>query len=267
MFEAIILGLIQGLTEFLPVSSTGHLILGRSLLGLSDDYALVFDAVLHLATAMAVVVCFRSDIWSLIQIIFRKLGRLPVDKKDLNLVYALIVGTIPAVFFGLLLEDVMATNFRSPFLVAAVLVLGSIFFIYAESAYTRRRHRNRFTVKAGLKIGLWQSLALIPGFSRAGATISGGMILGFSRGQATKFAFLLAIPIMLGAGSKKLIEIMATDTAIAWLPLLVSATTAFFVGCLAIKFMLKFVRRHTFWPFIWYRIILAGLVILIGYLI
>ena len=236
----------------------------RPWLGLSDDYALAFDAVLHLATALAVVTCFRSDIWSLIQVVFRKVGRLPVDKKDLNLVYALIIGTIPAVFFGLLFEDIMANNFRSPFLVAAVLVLGSLFFIYAERVYKGGRGQNQFTIKSGLKIGLWQSLALIPGFSRAGATISGGMILGFSRGQATKFAFLLAIPIMLGAGSKKLIELMSTGLDIAWTPLLVGALTAFIVGLLAINFMLKFVRRHTFWPFIWYRIILAGLVILIG---
>ena len=150
------------------------------------------------------------------------------------------MGTIPAVFFGLLLEDIMATAFRSPTLVAGVLVVGSIFFIYAEWVYKGKKHRNQFTVKSGLKIGLWQSLALIPGFSRAGATISGGMVLGFSRGQATKFAFLLAIPIMLGAGSKKLLEIMATDTTIAWIPLLVGALTAFIVGCLAIKFCLLY---------------------------
>ena len=137
--ESVILGLIQGVTEFLPISSTGHLILGRSLFGFGAENALAFDAILHLATAAAVIVYFRRDIWLLIQTLFRKLGRLPIDTKDGALLYALAVGTVPAVVLGLALEDLMTATFRSPLLVAGVLAGGSIFFMYAEYQYSRQK--------------------------------------------------------------------------------------------------------------------------------
>ncbi len=260
--ESVILGLIQGVTEFLPISSTGHLILGRSLFGLSTDNALAFDAILHLATAAAVIVYFRRDIWLLSQALFRKLGRLQVDTKDSDLLYALAVGTVPAVVLGLTLENLMAVTFRSPLLVAGVLAAGSVFFIYAEYQYSKEKRRPGIGVKTGFKIGLFQSLALIPGVSRAGATIAGGMLLGLSRSEAARFAFLLAVPVILGAGFKKLFELMASDALVAWGAVLIGSLTAFMVGLLAIHFMLSFVRRYTFWPFIWYRLILASLVVL-----
>lgn len=262
ILSAVILGIVQGATEFLPVSSTGHLILTRSFLGVEGGNALAFDALLHLATAAAVIVYFFDDIWLLIQTALRKLGRQPVDEKNFALLIALIVGTIPAVVLGLSLESLMETTFRSPLLVAGVLVLGSIFFMYAEYAYTRRYKENHVDVPTGFKIGLFQTLALLPGFSRSGATIAGGMILGLTRTDAARFAFLLAVPVILGAGAKKFLELMTSDATVAWMPIGVGAFTAFVVGLLAIHFMLSFVRRHTLWPFIWYRLILAGIVVL-----
>ncbi len=263
LIEATALGLVQGLTEFLPVSSTGHLILARTLFGIDDSYGLAFDAILHLATATAVLVYFFPDIWMLTQTALRKLGRLPVNQKDLTVLYALLVGVIPAIIFGLSLESLMESAFRSPLLVAFVLVAGAFFFMYAEYVYQNKPRTNEMTVKKGLFVGLFQVLALIPGMSRSGATISGGMLLGLSRVEAARFAFLLAIPIIYGAGAKKFLELIITDAEIAWSAVLIGSVTAFISGLFAIHFMLSFVRSHTLWPFIWYRILLAAFVVFV----
>lgn len=263
ILEAIALGIVQGLTEFLPVSSTGHLILARELFGIDDTYALAFDAILHLATAAAVIVYFFKDIKVLINTALRKLSRLPVNQSDLTLLYALLLGTIPAVVLGLSLESTMETYLRDPLLVAGVLIAGSIFFMYAEWVYMHKNRTNEMNVKKGIKIGLFQSLALIPGMSRSGATISGGMLLGLSRSEAARFAFLLAVPIILGAGLKKLLDLIVSDGEVLWTAVGIGAVTSFFTGLLAIHFMISFVRKHTLWPFIWYRIILAAFVIFV----
>lgn len=263
IFEAIILGFVQGITEFLPISSTGHLILARTLFGVEAGDALAFDAILHLATAGAVLLYFSNDIWLLTQTVLRKLGRLPVNLKDEILIYALLVGTIPAVVLGLFLESFMESTFRSPLLVALVLVAGSVLFMVAEWKYLHEPRQGEMSTKTGFKIGLFQSLALIPGMSRSGASIAGGMLLGFTRTDAARFAFLLAIPVMLGAGGKKLLELISSDTTVQWLMVGAGAVTAFITGLFAIHFMISFVRTHTLWPFIWYRIILAAFVLFI----
>lgn len=263
LLAALILGVIQGATEFLPISSTGHLILVRSALSLEHVNALAFDAILHLATALAVTVYFWRDIMLLVHTALRILGRLPVGEKDRVLLIALIVGTIPAVIIGLLLENIMATVFRAPLLVATVLIVGSMLFAYAEYVYTYKPKQVTMSPSLGLKIGLFQVLALIPGMSRSGATISGGLILGLSRYESARFAFLLAIPIMFGAGSKKLLELLISPDAAPVMMLIVGGISAFFVGLMAIHFMLSFVRNNSLWPFIWYRILLATFVILL----
>lgn len=263
IFEAVVLGIVQGITEFLPVSSTGHLILTRAVFDIADSNGLAFDAVLHLATAAAVIVYFFPDLWQLAQAGLRKLGKLPVNKSDETLLYSLLIATIPAVILGLSLESFMETTFRSPLLVAGVLIAGSILFMYAEWVYQNNHQSNEMDVKKGFKIGLFQTLALIPGMSRSGATISGGMLLGLSRVEAARFAFLLAVPVIMGAGLKKFIEMLGSEESIAWVPVLSGAVVSFLVGLTAIHFMLRFVRTHTLWPFIWYRIILASFVIFI----
>jgi len=261
--EAIILGFVQGLTEFLPVSSTGHLILVRELFDVTTEYALAFDAILHLATAAAVIVYFHKDIWLLLNALLRWMGRLPVNERDLTLLFAIGMATIPAVLLGLSLESLMGTLFRSPLLVAGVLVVGSFLFMYAEWVYAKRPPTNEMTLKKGLLIGLFQSLALIPGMSRSGASIAGGMLLGLSREESARFAFLIAIPVILGAGSKKLLELITLNEPVAWNAVLSGAFVAFFVALFAIQFMLSFVRRHSLWPFIWYRLFLAAFVVFV----
>lgn len=266
IIDASVLGLVQGLTEFLPVSSTGHLILTRTLFGIDNAHGLAFDAVLQLASVAAVFVYFFSDVLMLTQTLLRKLGRLPVNPKDETLLYALLIGTIPAFIAGVLLESYMGSLFRSPLLVAMVLILGSIFFMYAEYSYQTKPRTNEMTIKTGLKIGLFQTLALVPGMSRSGATIAGGMLLGLTRSEAARFAFLLSIPIITGAGLKKLLELIVSDEVILWTPLAVGCVVSFVTSLIAIHFLLAFVRSHTLWPFIWYRIILACFVLFIFFL-
>lgn len=264
IFESIVFGLVQGLTEFLPVSSTGHLVLLHSFFGLTGSSALAYDAILHLATAAAVILYFWKDMILLLNTLRRKVSRLPVNQRDYNLLVALIVGTIPAVIFGLLLEDIMGTLFRSPLLVAVVLIIGSFLFMYAEWRHLSSPRKTEVSIRTGIIVGFFQCLALVPGMSRSGATISGGMILGLSREESARFAFLLAIPIILGAGSKKLLELMTTPAEpISWMMIAIGAVTAFISGLAAIHILLGFVRRYSLWPFIWYRILMATTVIVI----
>lgn len=262
MWEAIVLGLVQGATEFLPISSTGHLVLFRDLLAVSDVNALAIDAVLHLATLAAVVLYFRVDLWRLVQTGLRKLGRLPVNEQDARLLYALLLGTIPAVVVGVGLESYVAEHFQTAPVVAGVLFGAALFFIYAEWYTYQHPPHGGVTVRRGLLVGCFQALALIPGFSRSGATIAGGMLLGLTRYEASRFSFLLAIPITLGIGLKHLLDLIVADGTVAWGAIAVAAAVAFVVALLVIHYFLAFIRRHTLWPFIWYSVILS---LLIGY--
>ncbi|MCI0479048.1 undecaprenyl-diphosphate phosphatase, partial [Candidatus Uhrbacteria bacterium] len=216
--EAVLLGAVQGATEFLPVSSSGHLILLRDVLGINTASGLAFDAVLQLGTVLAVLVFFRRDIARLLIAATRLMtGRgTAVPSTDRTLILALIVGTIPAVILGLLLEETMETAFRDALLVAAALVAGGLLMAGAERLAKRRD--GALTVARGWWIGMFQALALVPGVSRSGATISGGLFLGLTREAAAKFAFLLSIPVIGGSGAKKLLD-LATETPsdISWL--------------------------------------------------
>lgn len=256
------LGVIQGLTEFLPISSSGHLILAREFVGSSGTLDLSLDALLHFATATAIVVYFWRDILSLIHAalqLIQKAGKPSNLTHEEQTVVALIVGTVPAVVFGLLLEDIMETLFRNPLLVAGTLVVGSLIMLAAEHW---RRWRNSTVLatgwKKGLVLGLFQSLALIPGMSRSGMTISGGMLFGLERADAAKFGFLLGVPVLLGAGAKKALELGfgGIDAAV-----ILGTATAFVVALLVIHYLLKYLRSNTLHVFIGYRILLAVLIV------
>lgn len=264
--DAVILGLVQGITEFLPVSSSGHLVLVREWLSLQATDALAFDAVLHFATTAAVVLYFRSDIWTLIQVALRKLGRLPVNERDITLLYALIIGTIPAVVIGLLLESTISEYLRTPQIVAGILFLASVFFMYAEWRYYLRPAHGELTLKRGLLVGFYQVLALLPGMSRSGATLAGGMLLGLSRYEAARFSFLLAIPITLGVGIHSSISLLKEGPVVDWSMIGLAAGISFFTALVVIHFFLEYIRKHTLWPFVWYGIILSAIVGYVTYL-
>jgi undecaprenyl-diphosphatase len=258
--DAIILGLVQGITEFLPVSSSGHLALVHEWLVVESTNALAFDAVLHFSTTAAVIIYFWSDLWSLTQVGLRKLGRLPVNQKDITMLYALMVATVPAVVLGLLFGDIIEEYLRSPLIVAGVLAATSVFFLYAEWRYYLKQSHDTVTIKNGFLIGLFQALALLPGMSRSGSTIAGGMLLGLTRYEATRFSFLMAIPITLGVGIKMSITLLQEGAVVDWAMLGVSALISFLTAIIVIHFFLKFIRKYTLWPFVWYGLILASMV-------
>jgi len=264
VFTAIILGIVQGITEFLPISSTGHLILVQEVLGVSDIYGLSFDAILHLATALAVGIYLRKDFLKMFYAFLYRITGRPVEKKDEQLMWLLIIGTIPAAVLGFFLEGYMDTVFRSPVLVAWTLVLGALVFLFAEWVGKRYEEQEEVPTKVrALWIGFFQALALIPGMSRSGMTISGGLMLGLTREAAARFGFMLAFPIILGSGGKKLLDLFnagAFDTNIA--PILWGAIAAFVSGLLTVHYLLKFVKNHSLTVFAVYRIVLAVVVLI-----
>lgn len=265
--HAAFLGLIQGITEFLPISSSGHLIIVRDVLHIATPDALGFDAVLQLASGLAVMVYFKADISAMVRATLRAVFRRvsPEDRAiEANVVAAAIaLGTIPAVLAGIFLEGAMETVFRSVDVVAITLILGSLLMWYAERSYKKRMQTNQgfapLSIKRGFIIGLYQVLALIPGVSRSGATISGGLLLGLSRDQIGRFTFLLAIPVIVGAGLKKLF-----DGGVHVTPeLLVGTIVSFVVSLAVIHFLLQYLRKRSLMPFVVYRIVVAVLLIVL----
>ena len=267
IFSAVILGVVQGLTEFLPISSTGHLILAREVLGLQVEYGLSVDAVLHLSTALAVLIYFRSDFSMLGRAAWLWLFGISPGASEKNLILALALGTIPAVIFGIFLEDIMTTTFRNPLLIAGALLAGSLLFLLAEVVSKRHKKKGVLQISVtpceGFTVGLFQALALIPGMSRSGMTIAGGLLLGISREEAARFGFLLSLPIILGAGGKSAYDLGLTGViADIGMALVVSAVAAFATAIVAIHYLLKYLKEHTLFVFVAYRVALATLVLI-----
>ncbi|MDP4000306.1 MAG: undecaprenyl-diphosphatase UppP [bacterium] len=253
---ATILGIIQGLTEFLPISSTGHLALTQEYLRLDQAvFGLQFDAAIQLGTTVAVIWFFRNDFWNL----FRHWRR-PAEKR---LLLSLGVATLPALVIGAGLERQIEGPFRDPAVIATALVIGAFVFFAVERVAKQRRGVEKATWKDALAIGFAQALALVPGVSRSGATISAGMLLGLKREAAARFAFLLSVPIIAAAGGKKLVEIVREPGQADRLDItLVGLVVSGIVGYATIKYLLKFLAHHRLDVFAWYRLVLAGVIVL-----
>ncbi len=261
-----LLGLIQGVTEFLPISSTGHLILVREWLGSTDSFGLAEDAVLHLATALAVLVYFKKDITALVLGSFSAVKGWKIN-RELKLAIALIIATIPAVAVGLSLEGYIESSLRGSVIVAIGLIVGSGVFLLAEYIGKKITEKKDITLRKSVALGVFQAFALLPGMSRSGMLISGGLLLGLSRYEAARFGFLLAFPIILGAGVLKLYELFETGALITLgAPLLWGAIIAFLSGIAAIHTLLGFVRTHSLMPFVFYRLALASVILLIVFI-
>ena len=259
-FAAIILGLVEGLTEFIPVSSSGHLIIAHKILGQTLEGTLSFDAIIQLATACALLVYFWRDILELLKTAWLFVCRKPIEQKEKTLLYAIVIGTVPAVVFGLLLEKSMDTIFRNIHLVALTLLFGSLLMWYAQRKATKDKV---LSLGRGVAIGFYQCLALLPGVSRSGATISGGLLSGLTQEEATRFSFLLSIPVLIGGGLKKLYEVRADLVSSAFLsPLILGSVVAFLTGLLSIRFLLKYLKNHDLDIFIWYRVVVAVFLLL-----
>jgi undecaprenyl-diphosphatase len=265
IIQSLALGAVQGLTEFLPISSSGHLILARELLGINTESGLAFDAVLQLGSILAVFIYFRQDIVRLIRAFFSLFiphppATSPQSHSDRQLLFAILIGTIPALVLGLLLEETMETTFRSPLLVALTLALGSLMFYLAEKF--ARQASKAPNLKQAWWIGVFQCLALVPGVSRSGSTISGGLFLGLDRVAATRFGFLLSLPIITGAGLFKLIKIAKYGAAdFDLLGLAVGFIAAFGVGYLCIAWLIGYLKNHSLMVFVWYRLALSAIVL------
>lgn len=251
---SIILGAVQGITEFLPISSSGHLVIFRDILGLNVEYGLAFDAILQLGTALAVLLYFWRDLVNLFKGVFIKR-----EAEQISLFRFLIIGTIPAIIFGYLLQNYMETSFRSMTVIAVTLIIGSLIMYFSEKFIGQ----NKLTNKRTLVVGLFQILALLPGMSRSGMTISGAYFMGIKKDLAVRFSFLLSIPIIWGTGLYSLLKLSKNPELFNQIEiqLLFGFISSFVFGLLSIKFLINFLKNHSFKSFIIYRIILAVLLI------
>jgi undecaprenyl-diphosphatase len=264
LLDGVLLGLVQGLTEFLPVSSTGHLILVRELLGLGGAGGLAFDAALHTGTLIAVAFYFRKELRDFIKSAWRFFMRTPLSIEERDFCGAIIWGTVPALAFGLLLKDVIDSSSRNSVVVAIGLLVGSLLMWYAEKRATSNSQLvpKSLNQRIGFRIGIFQALALFPGISRSGSTISGGLLNGVSREHATRFAFILSFPILLGAGGASLISLLLDPSGMGSLtPLIAGLITALISGLVAIHFLIRYLKTHTLSVFVWYRVAVAILIL------
>jgi undecaprenyl-diphosphatase len=259
-FQAIVLGIVQGLTEFLPVSSTAHLRIVPAFFGW-DDPGAAFTAVVQLGTMAAVLIYFRADLWRIFLAWFRSL-RDPEARRnhDARLGWYIILGTIPIAVIGLALKDTIESGFRTLELIGAALFLFSFVMLRAEARSKRNRQIEDLTRRDGLLIGLAQALALIPGVSRSGSTISAGLFLDFDREAAARYSFLLSVPAVVLSGLFELRKIGDGGGAGAG-PTIIATLLAFVVGYASIAFLLRYLAGHSIRIFAAYRIALGLLVI------
>lgn len=264
MIETIVLAIIQGISEFLPISSSAHLIIFRDifLFGkdiITENMALTFDIALHFGTALAILVFFFKDFVRIIKNGFAK----GIEDKEGKLMWLLIVATIPAACVGVLFQDVIDDVVRSKYwLIALALIVMGIVIYYADKTMTNKKSLKTMTLKDAVIIGFSQIFALIPGFSRSGTTIAASRMVGLSREDSAKFSFYLAEPIILGA---VVMQLFRTNLSIITNNIMVFITgiiVSFIVGIFCIKLLLKYLKNNDFKIFMWYRLVLGVIVLL-----
>lgn len=263
IFKTIIIGVIEGITEWLPISSTGHMILANEFikLNVTGEFWEMFEVVIQLGAIMAVVVLFFKDLfpWG-----FNKSKK--ETKNTFNLWGKIIVGCIPLGIIGILFDDYINEHFYNPWTVAIALIFYGILFIIIEKKHKGKKAKvsdiESLSYKDALLVGLVQALAVIPGTSRSGSTILGGLLLGLDRSLAASYTFFLAVPAMGGASLLKILKFGFTFTQSELIILIVGCLTAFIVSIIAIKFLLKYIKKNDFTIFGYYRIVLGIIVIL-----
>lgn len=262
ILKAIIYGIIQGITEWLPISSTGHLLLAKNFipLNLGDEFFNMFLVVIQFGSILAVVLLYFKDLfpWG-----FKKTKKETV--ATFRLWVLIIIATIPAAIIGLLFDDIIDEHLHGNIIIAIALIIYGIFFIVVEKSNISERVKstNGLSWLDAVKIGFFQTLALIPGTSRSGSTIVGSRFIGVNRETAAKFSFFLAIPTMLGASLLKIIKLKIALTFTTFSVLMVGTIVSFIVSVIVIKIFMDFIKKHTFIPFGYYRIIL-GIIILLS---
>jgi undecaprenyl-diphosphatase len=261
--QAIFLGVLQGLTEFLPISSSAHLRIFPELFGWGDPGA-AFTAVIQIGTELAVLVYFRKDIWRIALAWLRSLVRPEYRGHfDARMGWFIIIGSLPIVVLGILLKDTIETEFRSLWLVGTMLIVMGLVLGVADRVSANDKIIRDLGLRDAILMGLAQALALIPGVSRSGATLSMGRFLGYEREAATRYAFLLAIPAVIGAGLFELKDIPNEDNLYGWGPTIVATVVSFVVGYAAIAWLLRYVVAHSYLPFVIYRVALGSFVLVL----
>lgn len=262
IFRSILLGALQGLTEFLPISSSGHLVLAQNLFHL-QEFDLSFDIALHLGTFCALILFFWRDWANLIRAFFKSLKRWNWQGDPYQrLFYLLLIASLPGAFFGALLEKEAETIFRSTHLVLINLTVIGALFLIAEKIAKKIRDLPSVTLKDSLIVGFSQALAIIPGISRSGITITAGLFAGLKREAAARFSFLMATPIILGAGIMQMGKIYQKgNNGLGWASIIAGFLTAMLVGFLAIKYLLRYLNNHPLNLFAYYRFLLAASVL------
>ncbi|TFD51581.1 undecaprenyl-diphosphate phosphatase [Cryobacterium frigoriphilum] len=269
IINAIILGLVQGLTEFLPVSSSAHITIVGQFLGTGEDPGARFTAITQIGTELAVVLFFWRDIVRIIGRWCRSLvGRVPRTDTDARMGWLIILGSLPIIVLGLLFQDQIETVLRSLWITAIMLIVFGVLLGVADYVGAKRRALTDLTVGHGVIFGFAQALALVPGVSRSGGTITAGLFLGYERAAAARYAFLLAIPAVLGSGFYQIFKSIAEPCVVAAgnctpeifgpLETLIATVIAFFVGLAVIAFFMSYISKRSFLPFVIYRILLGG---------
>lgn len=259
LYEIIILAIIQGLTEFLPISSSAHLILPAELLGWRSQ-GLAFDVAVHVGSLLAVMIYFRQDIIRL-ALAWISQGFTKQQSGDSRLAWFVVIGTIPAGLFGFLMKDWIEINARSALIIAITTIVFGLLLWYADAKATQRKNLKQITLKDTLFIGVAQAMAIIPGTSRSGVTMTAGLMLGLDRESAARFSFLLSMPIILAAGLFSVLDLLEAQTAVDWKALIYGAGFSFVAAYLCIHLFLSWISRIGMLPFVIYRLIL-GVVLL-----
>ena len=262
LLEAVFLGVVQGLTEFLPVSSSGHLLLSQYFLGMDQErFGLSFDAAIHTGTLLAAVLFFRGDLLAMARAFLGSLPHPDFADAQVRTAYLILLATVPGALIGFLFEDFFATEVRSPWVVVINLVFVGVLFLVAEAVGPKTQSAIKLGPLGALGIGLAQAAALVPGVSRSGATITCGLFLGLRREEAARFSFLMSVPVTAAAAGLSLAETAAEgmDGHEAAMFLAGSVSSAV-VGYLAIRFLLRFLADNTLRVFAYYRFALAAVV-------
>lgn len=258
-FQVVILAIVQGLTEFLPISSSGHLVLVPVFFGWTDQ-GLAFDVAVHFGSLIAVLIFFRTDIHALLRGGLQVVGG-NVKTIESRMALGIALGTIPAALAGLLFVDWIEANLRSPIVIVFTLSGYAVLMSLADRFGRRTREISGVRITDAVLIGVAQALALVPGTSRSGVTITAAMALGFERQDAARFSFLLAVPVILLATGYSLLGLLSADAAVAWGQLAIGVLVSGIVAYLSIEFFMRFVSRIGLVPFAVYRIVLAAVIL------
>lgn len=261
-WEALILGLVQGLTEFLPISSSAHLRILGELLPSGTDPGAAFTAITQIGTELAVLVYFRKDIWRLFSAWCLALtGRRLRHDPDVRLAWLVIIGSIPIGALGLVFRHAIETSLRNMYLTATMLIVFALILAVADRLGAKQRSLQGMTWGQGMIFGLAQALALIPGVSRSGGTITAGLLMGFTREAAARYSFLLAVPAVMASGFYQLWASWGHPGPVSGSATALATAVAFVVGYGVIVWFIKLISHHSYMPFVWYRFALGALVL------